>query len=809
MKMKTEKPSPRRPTYLLSYDHAGKILWGEERFTKHLITASEMLDKYPKFKIGEDAESYTYDAFAEENPQLLRKVQDMLERYPGRFGIGACTYGQPLSAFINEESNIRQLIYAIRSNLKYFSCTPTVYAMSEHAMHCQLPQLLIGTGFKGAVMRTHFSMYGYNPSYKSAFGWWVGTDGSRIPTIPTYDGEDRAWGPNGFDNVTKDNNALTRFPHETDYSLLDFREEFKQYQPLLASRYDDANRRYEEQIGQVEADPDFQWVLLEDLMVLYPKPEVEFTPSPNDFKPRMPWGYCGNEIWDGCRKAEIAVLTAERLASLELLLGGTSREQDLDSAWKNLLVAQHHDIQITGRLHESRKFIPASLQVSTHVKNASLGFIASKLHGEGLAQINVFNPLSWKRGQWIEADIALPQGQAENLELTDNSIPVPYDILSLSKHGDGTVDKARIRFKTTLPGLSVSAFSVKPAKELPRGTPGITMDAGKLTIETPDYLVQLADSGGIASITDRKSSNLLAHDGFLTGVVDGMAYTSNGSWTLERNGGVAVARQIGKLGPLPYDWQLMFYNDNPRIDSVLTISCQSQQIGTDYFEHDSKVRFKIFPDITGPAIGVRDLPFTISETPDRWVEGNYWTMLTDNKVGLAFFNSGAMGSARETDGSFSIPFLYSGKYKWGPKHVSGTYTYKFAVYATAEKWRNSDIHRRALEYAYSAEVLTTRPGNCSLGRVFNPVQIRSSNVVLSAMYPQNGKIIARFYEYKGESGIVDMNLSSGPKELQIVDMLGREQGVAQMPLSFSPWQIRSVVVDGISNDLEISNVPTI
>ena len=79
----------------------------------------------------------------------------------------------------------------------------------------------------------------------------------------------------------------------------------------------------------------------------------------------MPWGYCGNEIWNLSRQAEVEVLTAERLAAMELLLGGTTREPGLERAWKNLLVGQHHDIQICGLLPDARKFLTASITAST------------------------------------------------------------------------------------------------------------------------------------------------------------------------------------------------------------------------------------------------------------------------------------------------------------------------------------------------------------------------------------------------------------------------------------------------------------
>jgi hypothetical protein len=84
---------------------------------------------------------------------LLEELRGYLKKYRGRFGIGTCTYGQPLSTFLDGESNIRQIEYAIRTDEKQLGCTPVVYLMSEHAMHSQIPQILAGLGFQGAIMR--------------------------------------------------------------------------------------------------------------------------------------------------------------------------------------------------------------------------------------------------------------------------------------------------------------------------------------------------------------------------------------------------------------------------------------------------------------------------------------------------------------------------------------------------------------------------------------------------------------------------------------------------------------------------------
>jgi alpha-mannosidase len=94
-------PAPEKegksPVYLLIYDHGGLVLWGIEHFAQQLRDAMVWLERYPGFKIGLDNEGYTYDYLAGRDPALLAEVRRDLERFPGRFGIGTCTYGQSIN----------------------------------------------------------------------------------------------------------------------------------------------------------------------------------------------------------------------------------------------------------------------------------------------------------------------------------------------------------------------------------------------------------------------------------------------------------------------------------------------------------------------------------------------------------------------------------------------------------------------------------------------------------------------------------------------------------------------------------------
>ncbi len=803
--------------HLLTYDHGGLVLWGHDHFAERLRNAISWLEKYPSFKIGLDNEAWVYDELADHNPGLLDELRGYLKRYAGRFGIGTCTYGQPLSSFINEESNVRQLVYAIRVNQRHFGYTPHIYLMSEHAMHSQIPQLLAGCGFQGAIMRTHFMMYGYNPTFDAPIGWWIGLDGSRLPTVPTYPGEGAEFG-----RTTVDNWFLTRYPSkDAPKSPDDFRRQFAHIRPLLATRADDSGLRREALVKECEGKPEYRWILLDELLPAFPVPTAEFKTQPNDFVVRMPWGYCGNELWNNSRQAEVQVLTAERLAALEILLGGTNREADLAIAWKNLLVAQHHDIQICGLLAEARRFLPASLAASQRVRDSAMEFFASRMKGEGLLQVTAFNPLSWRRTQWLTAELSFTQkGEAKDIRVHQGAREVASVLLSAERYSDGSLMTARVGFPADLPGLSLAAYSLSAATNAapfvvpPSGGTGprSRLKAGlqTLSITTPFCEARLHPNGGIASLVDRRTGKPLLQpgrrSGFFAGTIDGEERESKGQWLLPavaEDAPSLTAREDGFIANIPYTFEVTFHTDSPRLDCRAKFHFAGQKLGrvstkprdgASGFVHEQKLRFKLFPAIGEHVIGVRDLPFAIAETTNRYVEGNYWTAVADGRAGMAVFNRGTMGSVRESDGGFSVPLAYAMYYIWGTRMLDGDFTYEFALFPFSGDWRQADLHRRALEFNFPVVDICTPPSAGPLGSEVHPLEIGSENVILSALYPEQGHVFARLYECAGREGRAPCAARQGEVVLQAVDLMGRNPQRVTAPLTFQPWSIRTVQV---------------
>lgn len=793
-------------TYIITYDHGGLILWGGEHFIERLKSATEWLDKYPSFKIGLDNEAQIYDHFAEEEPRLLDEMKGILSKYEGRIGIGSCTYGQPLSQFISDESNIRQIAYALDAERKIFNYRPPVYLMSEHAMHSQIPQIIKGFGFDGAIMRTHFMMYGYNPTFNYPIGQWEGIDGSRIPTVPTYEGEGATFG-----KTTMDTWILTRYPSkEASESLDDYRARFKGINPLLASRADDSGLRREELVAEYDKKPKFQFILLDELLGKYPEATERMLTKPNDFTVRMPWGYCGNEIWNESRRAEVGVLTAERLAAFSKLYGGLSYRENLDKAWKDLLLAQHHDIQIVGLVPEARKLLPRSYKASEEIMTECMAFLAGQMKGEGLRQVTVFNPLSWKHSPWIMTYVSLHKGEANNLAVKCGDRIYPAYIINSNEYSDGSLLDAYVIFRPELTPLSLAAFSVIPVEES-TGQPDrkIKYDETNLAIKTPFYDLKLNPAGGVEYLKDSGGRIVLGNKqgkgSFFEGTIDGQVGRSEGRWTIHRSKGYAPWLKMteqGYIAGIPYAYEMTLYEDKPVIDCKVTFDFNGQKIGhptedvRDWhtgFIHEEKLRLKLFHQLGSNSVGIRDLPFAIAETSDKYIEGNYWTALADGKEGFAIFNKGTMGTVREEERCLSIPLAFSHYYIWGIRPLYGKYSYEFALCPFSGDWKQADLTKRALEYAFEfPSTQTTNPSGI-LGERLEPVLVdMDSDVILTALYPCEKGVAARYFKYgetlKSSTVKFDMRRIATDE----MDLDGNVLRDNVKSLTLSPWQFKTV-----------------
>ncbi len=809
-----------KPLYILTYDHGGYVLWGDA-VKPRLKELVEWMEKYPKFKVGLDYESFTFDEYSKTDPEIIEIIKYLLEKYPDRVGLGATTYGQPLSLFVSEESNIRQLTYAIKTNLKHFNITPEVYAISEFALNNQTPQMAKLCGYKAAVLRSHVMGYGYPKNFDLPWGKWIGKDLTAIPAVPTYDEQGR-----GFNCTTLDNWILSRWPREGCYwSLEEFEEKFEHISPLLASRYDDLTQEVEDITKYIETKDDYHYVLLEDLPGLYGEAKEEMRTTDNDFHVQMPWGYCGNEIFNGCRASEVAAVQAEKLNALSVMLGGVSLQEKLEQAWKYALVAQHHDVTICGLLDLARRFIPDSLKLSKENTDESVKTLFKRFADKDNESLLVVNSNSFDVDEWIELEVN------DNYTVFDKDTELESEIIEKNN-----VKLLRVHVK--LSPFTVKRFTLQQGECLIKHN--FCWDEKTCELTTPVYKLKLTDDG-IAYIEKIADSSRVFDNGageLFTAYVDGVSCKSKGRWNVEINSNSVVATQIGNIGSVPYVFELHFNGEHKRIDCKVKFEIHNQKIGLtgideglkksltiDGHRHEEKLNFIMNVCVDNDRRMVRDLPFSISDwsgdvrknesywypeddirydaevSPEEsfnsttYMQGVYWLALRDKKQGVAVINRGCMGSVVQGN-RLSIPLVYADSYMCGTKMLDGIFNDEFSLLPLDESISDADLHKCAMSYTYQPQAFMLEKGNGDLSDyIIADFNDNDSDVILTALYPEDGAIFARFCNYSDNDVLVNFKLNDG-KAMGITDLLGKEIDVIiENQISFRPWEIKTIKIE--------------
>ncbi|MDD4690332.1 MAG: hypothetical protein PHE51_11390, partial [Eubacteriales bacterium] len=668
-------------------------------------------------------------------------------------------------------------------------CTPPVYAISEHALHSQLPQILSQVGYRQAIMRTHFMMYGYNPTIDASYCSWIGEDGSEIDTIPTYDGEGAR-----FAKTTVDNWFLTRWPDNTDESPDDFESQFSHIEPLLASRYDDMDLRCDKMIEYTQGKDKYEWVLLEDLKDIYKDAvKVPFKTQANDFKVRMPWGYCGGSLMRLARLCENDAIIAERCNAFAYMLTGKTETEGLTNAWKKALIVQHHDLQICGLISETEGFANESLDLSKRVISSSIDIIRNAFNREYDNNIIVINPLDREVQIPIKANIhfGLKNGGLGFVAVcADERIPCELDY---ERQRRKKCTGGNIYFTATLKPFSAKCYGIVADDNI-QLTPTENTNSH---IETDNYIIDL-DDNGIKSIYYKKGNRYITKSdtGMLfKGIIDEKESISTGKWFVYSHASFVECVQIGNIGDITYKFTMNIHNCTDRIECKVCFDHHGEKIGssgefeflddTNGFIHENKLRF-ILP-LMSDGQGVRDLPFVISDTDEKYIQGNYWTGI---KGEFAYLNMGSMCSVKE-DGHLSLPLEYSNDYIWGKRILFGEYTHDFAIVPFES---NNQVHQSAYEYNHKPIIKYATAGNGEYKDEIVFVNIESSdNILTTALYTENEKILIRMYETDGKVGYANIT-SDFAKVKGISNLQGEKVQDSEGEITINPKEITTMIL---------------
>ncbi|GAA3230233.1 glycoside hydrolase family 38 N-terminal domain-containing protein [Nonomuraea helvata] len=253
-------------------------------------------------------------------------------------------------------------------------------------------------------------------------------------------------------------------------------------------------------------------------------PRRGITPQTRDMNPV----YTGKDVSyidtkQAQRAAEVAVLDAERLATLAALLGERYPSEALDKAWRLLAYGAHHDA-ITGT-ESDQVYLDLlagwreAYELGAAARDGAIECLAAHADTEGAGRaILAVNTLSWDRDGVTTVRVAFPEPGTTGAELRDDrGEPVPVVAEGVLRHPDGTVAELHLTFVArNVPSLGFRVYHLGPAPDLPAGW---VEEPERATIENETFMIEAdaARGGALSRILDRRTDRELLRPGGLGG----------------------------------------------------------------------------------------------------------------------------------------------------------------------------------------------------------------------------------------------------------------------------------------------------
>jgi alpha-mannosidase len=342
-----------------------------------------LMNQYPDFTFNQSS-AQAYSWLQEDDPDLLEEIKERVEE--GRWEVVGGSWLEPDSQVTGGEAYVRHLFYGqrffqdvfgIRNNTAWL---PDVFGFSGN-----VPQILKGAGIdKFFTIKVNWSEVNTFPF--DLFNW-KGIDGS---TVIAHTFNNPGMGYNG--NIA---------PLDTAGTWRLFSGKRFHSESLLSFGYGDGGGGPSEQMLE-------NYARIKDFPALpalrMGKVEDFFTDLPSEGLPT----YTGElylELHRATlttqglvkklnREAEHRLVEAEAFSAIAALGGSDYPHDEIDGAWKKLLLNQFHDILPGSSIHEVYDDAHASLgeavATATSVRDRALG-------SAGGGSVIVANPLAWER----------------------------------------------------------------------------------------------------------------------------------------------------------------------------------------------------------------------------------------------------------------------------------------------------------------------------------------------------------------------------------------------------------------------------
>ncbi len=810
-------------------------------------TALQLMREYPDFKFTAST-AQAFEWIEEKYPAMFQEIQQRVKE--GRWEVIGGMWVEPDLNMPDGESLVRQILYGKRYFRQKFGRDINIgWNPDSFGYNWQLPQIYKRSGIDYFVTQkllwaSEFTKFPYR------LFWWQAPDGSRLLT---YFPSDYA---NPIDPQKMARDSATYGPMMWKYNG-----------GTNSAPAGGLDMMYLYGVGdhgggptRVDLDTALRWQK-GDLVY----PQINFSTAAQYFadleknKSELKIPTWDGELYfqyhrgvqttqseekRGNRQNEELVLNAEKVASIDMLFGAAWPQQNFDTAWKDILFNQFHDILPGSGIHinyvdAARKYAVAT-RIDSDIIHAGLADIASHVKSDGVSVL-VFNPLSWPRTDVVEVEAQFPQPVKGVLGVDTDGSPLPASVIS----NDASTGRVRIRLLAeNVPATGYKLLRLETS-------PMAFQTVGDIRTLKAHYVTATADSlenefirlkvdpktGCITSLYDKRSNTEalalpVQSEGSPAASPDGLPCGSllqafvdkpkkwdawnidadfvKQHWDLMQADEVklventplrAVIRVKHHFQKSSFVQDITMYPGVPRVDVHMQADWHEQHIllkvAFPVSAHSDKATFEIpYGSVERPT--TRNTP---AEQAQFEVPALRWADISDAIHGFSLLNDSKYGYDAK-DNVLRLSLLRSPTWP-DPETDQGHHEFTYSLYPHGGTWREAMTMHQGYVLNYPLMAVTTgqHPGTLPAEKSF--FATTQDNVVITAIKKaaDDDALIVRFYEWAGKKGDIYLQLPQSAIAAWETNLME----VAQTPLSLNstgkllvvptnPYEIKTVKV---------------
>jgi alpha-mannosidase len=813
-------------------------------------TALQLMREYSDFKFTASA-AQAYAWIEEKYPAMFREIQQRVKE--GRWEVVGGMWVEPDLNMPDGESLVRQIYYGKRYFQQKFGVNINIgWNPDSFGYNWQLPQIYKRSGIDRFVTQkllwaSEFTKFPYR------LFWWQSPDGSRV---------------------------LTYFPSDyaNDIDPLKMARDSATYGPMLWNYNGGTNSApsggldtmYLYGVGdhgggptRLDLDTALRW---QKGALVYPQIKFwtasEYFADLNRNKDALKIPTWDGELYfqyhrgvqttqseekKGNRKNEVLILDAEKLASIESLLGGAYPQNNFDDAWKNILFNQFHDILPGSGIHinyvdAARKYAETE-RMSRDVIASTLNDLAARVNSPGVGVL-VFNPLSWTRTDEIEVEAQFPKAVSEVAAADPHGKLLPSEVLK--------IDPQTNRVKLRILAENIPATGYALIRLLPIGQP--TRPSGHSRMKsngTQPFLAATAASlendfvrvkvgpktGCITSLLDKRSNTEalalpVTSQGSPAASPDGQpcgnllqAFVDKpkrwDAWNIDadfvkQHTDLLQADEVNLIENTPLRAVIRvrhhFQNSTFIQDITMYAGLARVDVHMQVDWHEKHILLKVaFPLSARNDQATFEIPYgsierpTTRRTPAEQAQFEVpalrWADISDGTRGFSLLNDSKYGYDAK-DNVLRLSLLRSPTWP-DPETDQGPHEFTYSLYPHSGTWRGALTVRQGYELNYPllAVAATQHTGRLPTKESF--FGVTEDNVVITAVKKDadDNALIVRYYEWAGKKGDVHIHLPRSATAAWETNLMETIQGPVALDstgtvvtIPTKPYEIKTIKV---------------